>query len=163
MNATSSHLADEICDILRTNVPEIFGTMCSQALVPGTCDRPHHLGDAIVAASVGFTGEVNGIIYAYVTASYAIDLASRMLGLRRAEIEGDEMVNDVMGELSNMIVGSVKSRLCDSGSTCVLTIPSIVRGQNFTLQAGCSIERRAVGFECAGEHILVELLLKTPA
>jgi CheY-specific phosphatase CheX len=83
-----------------------------------------------------------------------------MLGTPEAELGGNEMVNDVIGELLNMIVGSVKSRLCDSGVLCVLTIPSVMRGRHLKGGPVCSSECRLMGVLCGAEPILIELLIK---
>jgi len=55
-------------------------------------------------------------------------------GMDEDEIEGDEEVHDVVGELSNMIGGDLKSRLCDAGLTCELSIPTITSGKEFQVQ-----------------------------
>jgi chemotaxis protein CheX len=86
-----------------------------------------------------------------------------MLGLAEAELQGDEMVNDVIGELSNMIVGCAKPRLCDAGAPCVLTIPSIVRGQNFEIEPARRCNRRLLGFRCGVDHLVIELLMEPTA
>ena len=70
----------------------------------------------MVAGSVGFIGEANGVVYVYSKATFARTLASRMLRMAEAELEANEMVDDVIGELTNMIVGSIKSRLCEAGT-----------------------------------------------
>ena len=48
---------------------------------------------------------------------------------------GDEVVNDAIGELTNMVVGGFKNALCDAGYPCRLTIPSISAGRNFLHRA----------------------------
>ena len=83
-----------------------------------------------------------------------------MLGLSDAEIEGEEMVNDAMGEITNMVTGHLKSTLSDRGLPCVLTIPSIVRGSHFTLEAVSSTHRRVTSFRCDSSNLLVEVLFK---
>ena len=160
MSTTTPNLTDEVRDLLNGSVTEVFNTMFSLEAKPAA---PHHLhasGETIVAGSVGFIGDVNGMVYLHLTAAFARTLASKMLGMAEAEFDGDEMVNDVVGEVSNMIVGAVKSRLCDSGSPCVLTIPSVVRGSNFHVETTGSSERRALSFQCGADHLLVELLMK---
>ena len=57
-----------------------------------------------------------------------------MLGISESEVDAGEMVTDAIGELSNMVAGYVKSRLCDSGLPCTLTIPSVVRGQELSVE-----------------------------
>ena len=160
MSTITANLTDEVRDLLNGKVTEVFKTMLGLTAVPGPPVDLHASGEMLVVTSVGFIGEANGIVYLHLTAAFARTLAGRMLGLPEAELEGDEMVNDAIGELSNMVVGAVKSRLCDSGAPCVLTIPSIVRGKNFKIEHSSSSQVRLLGFCCEAQHILVELLIK---
>jgi len=161
MNTTTPNLIDDVRAHLTSGVSEVFRTMLALETKPAAVLHDWHApGETLVAGSVGFIGDVNGIVYIQVTAAFARTLASRMLGLAETELEGDVMVNDVVGELSNMIVGAVKSRLCDSGAPCVLTIPSVVRGQNFKVEPASSFQHRVLGFRCGADQFLVELLMK---
>ncbi|HXP62274.1 MAG TPA: chemotaxis protein CheX [Dongiaceae bacterium] len=162
MNTTTPSLIDEVPALLSDGVARVFDTMLSLPATPAAVRDLHQPGQSLVAGSVGFIGDVNGIVYIHVTAPFARSLAGRMLGMAETDLGGDEMVNDVVGELTNMIVGSVKSRLCDSGLSCVLTIPSIVRGQNFSFEPVGSSERRVLGFCCGDDTILAELFIKLP-
>jgi chemotaxis protein CheX len=142
---------------------EVYSTMFQMSIQP-TNDAEENAGSEIlVAGSVGFIGDVNGTVYIYVHADLARTLACRMLGMTEAEIEGDEMVNDVIGEMTNMVVGAIKSRLCDAGSACKLTIPTIVRGSGINAQPTGSSERRLIGFAAEGKTILVEVIMKPSA
>ena len=160
MNTTTPLLIDHVRELLTRSVPEVFSTMFTLEARPSEPRNLHALGETLVVASVGFAGAVNGVVYLHVSAPFARLLAGRMLGMADEEFDGDEMINDAMGELSNMVVGAVKSRLCDDGSPCVLTIPSIVRGQSFSVGAtGCS-DRRLLGFHCGEGERVLELQMK---
>jgi chemotaxis protein CheX len=113
-----------------------------------------------VVSSVGFIGEITGAIYLYTRASFARLLTSRMLGISEADVDSGEMVNDALGELSNMVVGTVKSRLCDRGLSCTLTIPSIVRGQQLSVEKPAQVQTRVAGFTHGEHHFLAEIFLK---
>jgi chemotaxis protein CheX len=160
MNATSQNLIDEVRDLLIKGVTEVFSTMFTLDVKLVEPQNFRDSSQSFVAGSIGFIGDVNGMVYIHVTAAFARTLASRMLGLPEAEIEGEEMVNDVIGELSNMMVGAVKSQLCDSGAPCVLTIPSVVRGHNLSIERLQCSDRRLIGFLCGTDSIQVELLMK---
>ena len=148
-------------DSLKSGVSEVFQTMLGLEAKPAAVpDQWHAPGEPLVVGSVGFTGDANGVVYLHVTARFAQTLASRMLDLSEAELEGDEIVNDVIGELSNMIVGCAKSRLCDAGAPCVLTIPSIVRGQTFEIKPACRCKHVLLGFRCGADYLVVELLME---
>ncbi len=152
-------MIDELEQLLTEAMPQTFDTMLAMPIV----SQPpvaFAADERLVAASVGFIGEVTGVVYIYVTEKLALQITSRMLDMPEPEIEGHEMVNDTMGEMANMIVGQIKSRLCDRGRKCVLTIPSILRGQNFCVEPVTSTQNRKVGFRAQEHSIMVEILVK---
>lgn len=103
---------------------------------------------------------MTGVICLYASVSFAKVITSRMLDLPLEKVDANEMVNDTLGELANMVVGYVKSHLCDGGLPCTMTIPSIVRGQQLSVEASAQIGRKVVGFT-TGQHVLrAEVLLK---
>jgi len=66
----------------------------------------------------------------------------------------------VIGELSNMIGGDLKSRLCDAGLPCQLSIPSITSGSDFKIESRGWV--RSERFVCAnqGQSAIVEIFIK---
>ncbi len=160
MTATAPNLTDEVRDLLNGSATDVFATMFSLAAQPVPPKDLRAENEPIVAGSVGFIGDVNGVVYIIVQASFARTLACGMLGLSEADLDGDEMVNDVMGELSNMVVSAVKSQLCDRGLSCVLTIPSVVRGQCLSVEPAKAVDRRRLDFQCGAGHVVVDLQLK---
>jgi chemotaxis protein CheX len=70
------------------------------------------------------------------------------------------MVNDAIGELANMTVGHMKSRLSDRGMPCVLTIPSVVRGRQLSIEPVSSTERRLFVFRCNDNQLVLEVFIK---
>lgn len=115
-----------------------------------------------VVGMVGFLGDANGLIYLYFPASFARLATSQLLGMSLAEIDeaGDEVINDAIGELTNMSVGGFKNGLCDAGFPCKLTIPSILRGSNFCVEPITDAERYIYRFDCGGDKIVTDILLK---
>lgn len=118
--------------------------------------RPHVVG------TVGFIGDSNGLIYLYLDLAFARLCTCHLLGMTEEEIDeaGDEVINDAIGELTNMTVGSFKNGLCDAGYPCKLTIPSILRGSNFTIEPISSVSRFIYYFDCGGHKVIADLLLK---
>jgi chemotaxis protein CheX len=139
---------------------EVFSTMLSIDLSPCSPDVNAATGEIHIASSVGFIGKLTGVVYLYSTNSLARRLTRSLLGMAPTEAVGNEMVNDAMGELTNMVVGHLKSRLSDRGMPCVLTIPSIVRGNQFCIEPVSSTERRVFAFRCEAHQLVVEVLLK---
>ena len=147
-------------EFTREAVPRIFQELLSMELQPDSSDPLPENPAGQIIGSVGFIGDTTGIVYLYVSMEFARQITSSMLGIAEAEVDGDEMVADAIGELSNIVVGSVKSRLCDGGQHCTLTIPSVVRGRNLTVEAASNIQRRVIGFRNSHHRLLAELLLK---
>ena len=82
--------------------------------------------------------------------------------MEAGEVVQDEMVNDAIGELTNMVVGHIKSRLPEGGSGCSLTIPSIVRGSHLSVEPVKNSDHILVTFQCHhGNHVVIKVLLKT--
>ena len=115
-----------------------------------------------VVGTVGFLGDVNGLIYLYFDVAFARLVTSQLLSMSDAELDdaGDEVVNDAIGELTNMTVGSFKNGLCDAGYPCKLTIPSILRGSNFCVEPISSAVRHTFYFNCAGHRVVTDILMK---
>jgi chemotaxis protein CheX len=116
----------------------------------------------LVVGAVGFIGEVNGLIYLHLEDGFAKAVTCRLLGLEPydVEAEGDEVVNDAVGELTNMTVGGFKNALCDMGLPCKLTIPSILRGSNFTIEPVADAMRHVYQFQVDGHRMTADLLMK---
>jgi len=114
-----------------------------------------------VVGTVGFLGDVSGLIYIYLEESFAAQCTASLLGLTAAELMamGQEAVNDAVGELTNMIAGSFKNNLCNAGHTCKLTIPSILRGRNFVVEPTSSARRYAYRFDCLGHKIVTDIIM----
>jgi chemotaxis protein CheX len=154
-------MIDDMDQLVTSAITGVFATMLKIPIQKEPPGSPIRNGEAHVAGSVGFIGALSGVVYVYSTVSFAQRITKAMVGLKEADT-GDEMVNDAIGEISNMIVGNIKSRLADRGLGCILTIPSIVRGSHFTIEPISSMQRRVSSFECDGNQVVVEVLLKLP-
>ena len=154
-------MLDKIEEMLKSTVTEVFQTMLRMEIraipfAPETITDETH-----VAGSVGFIGDLTGVVYIYCSAGFARQVTGVVLGLSADEVEGEELVNDSMGELANMITGGLKTKLVHQGHSCVLTIPSIVRGSHFSIEATSSTTRRVMCFRCQDSgNLVVEILIK---
>lgn len=118
-------------------------------------------GDAPqIASAVGFAGAASGVIYLYTTVRFAGRITAGLLGLPEAEAQREDYVNDAMGEMANMVMGHVKSRLTDRGVKCVMTIPSIVRGSGLGIEAVSHTRVQRMGFRSDKDFVLVEVLIE---
>ena len=161
------NIARAIADVFKTMLNrELFLTdMTGQDAASWPTHKPAispiETGPHIVGA-VGFIGAVNGLLYLYLDLPLARLCTGHMLGMSEAELEeaGDEVINDAIGEITNMTVGSFKNGLCDAGFRCTLTIPSILRGSNFSIEPISSVTRQTYCFDCAGHRVVADILIK---
>jgi chemotaxis protein CheX len=147
--------------LVTTAVTELFSTMLGMNMVPVPLETDLGNGETHIAGAVGFVGRLSGMVYVYTTLSFGRRITATLLGLQEEDIEGDEMINDAMGEMANMLVGHMKSRISDRGMPCVLTIPSVVRGSHFSVEAITSTEGHIYSFASGENRIFVQFLMKS--
>jgi chemotaxis protein CheX len=153
-------MIDYMDDLIKLASREVFSTMLNKKITIEPTTLSHFNGKPHVAGAVGFTGKLNGVIYFYVSDVLARQMTCTILGLQPYEIQGDEMVNDVVGELTNMLAGGIKSALCDRGLGCAITIPSVVRGSDFRIETVSNSERHEIRFLSDQSPVLVEFIIK---
>lgn len=113
-----------------------------------------------VTGCVAFAGDhINGAVYLHLGAPFATQIAATMLGLEPGDL-GDAEVNDVVGEVTNMLTGGLKSWLCDSGAECAVSTPAIIRGSSFVIEAVPDVEREWLIFASEQNRIVVEIHVK---
>jgi chemotaxis protein CheX len=153
-------MIEDLEHLVGSAVTEVMTTMMSFRVQQTPNAINFASGEGHIASAVGFIGKTTGVVYLYASDRFARQMTCRLLGLEDSDIGGDEMVNDAMGELANMVVGHIKSRLVDRGLACVLTIPSIIRGSSFSIEPVSSAERRVYFFDCDQSRLGVEVMLK---
>ncbi len=114
---------------------DTFGTMLSMDLVKVGKITDPALGDNRFVASVHYAGEVVGTLSLHVSRGFATMITAAMLSMEVDEVENEEEIKDVLGELANIISGNLKSDFLDADLACVISTPSITRGSDFKIQA----------------------------
>jgi chemotaxis protein CheX len=87
-------------------------------------------------------------------------ICSQMLMTETESI--DEEVLDAVAEITNMVIGSVKTDLEELIGPLGLSIPTVVFGRNFTTKSGGSTDWIVVRFQCEDEVLSVKMCL-TPS
>ena len=143
---------------LRGVTREVFDTMLSMEL--NEQDAASLTDGNRIVGSVSLAGSVSGTVNIHVSDTFAAQITANMLGMELDEIESDEEVHDVIGELSNMIGGDLKSRLCDAGFVCELSIPSITSGRDFNIESKGWAVKESVCFQYQDHIALIEAFIK---
>jgi CheY-specific phosphatase CheX len=151
----------ELKEYIANAVRDVFDTMLSMEVdTIDVASLANQNGNRIVG-TIGFAGLVMGQLNLNVTEAFAKQMTAAMLDMAIDEIEGNEEIHDVIGELCNMICGDLKSRLCDAGLTCELSIPSIASGKEFTIEPKGWARSEKYGFRNNQHTALVEIFMKS--
>jgi chemotaxis protein CheX len=146
---------------ITNSVCAVFDTMLSMSVTVTDRDLDLKSEGKRIVGSVGFAGKVMGNVSVHVNETFARLITAAMLGMETDEIEGDEEIFDVIGELSNMIGGDLKSRFCDQDLTCDLSIPSITSGSDFKTETKGWTRHESFVFQHKDNVALVEVFVKT--
>ncbi|MFO1514284.1 MAG: chemotaxis protein CheX [Verrucomicrobiota bacterium] len=116
---------------------------------------------ARVSATVGFVGEAaTGAVYVHFSEAYARRVTAVMLGLTTDDLISPGEVNDVIGEIANILAGGLKSYLHDLGAPSALSASAIIRGTSYLIEPLAEVEREVLIFESENEFVSVEIHLK---
>jgi chemotaxis protein CheX len=138
---------------------EIFETMIMMDVTPGQPLAEHvSKFTCSLSAMVGFAGFKQGNLTIHTPEKVAIGLTQSFLGTDIEEINED--VQDAMGELANMIAGSLKPTISNEGKTVELSLPSVVYGKEYTMIAVAKSDWIIVPFTVSYGQFLVSLEFK---
>ena len=147
--------------LIHSAITAVFPTMLNYDVTFEAMEGRFCPGEMLVVGSVGFTGSFTGMVYLFSTANFARVITCAMLSMKDDEIEGNAMVNDVMGELTHMVSGHIKTRLDNQGSGCVMTVPAVLRGSDMSISKVSGTIRQSVFCRCGTGVIFVEVLFKS--
>lgn len=169
MPVTPAELSDAVIErAIEKGVGEVLSTMASENIEslgrtpnPPLHSKPTNIEGQHIVASVGFIGDLEGIINIHFDDGVALALAGKILGMTPAEVTANGVLIDAMGELANMIVGVFKNSLGDGGYVCKLTLPSIIRGSDFHVDHALKSGKRYIfNFRCQGRAIVTDIIME---
>lgn len=148
-----------ICEFMNRHLVDVFETMLTMKAAPLAGAGVPAMEERVTGC-VAFAGDrITGAVYLHLAAPFAQRVAGAMLGLPAEEL-GEAEVNDVVGEVTNMLTGGLKSWLCDSGAECAVSTPAIIRGSAFVIEPVPEVNREWLVFDCDHNRIVVEIHVK---
>lgn len=124
----------DIGAMLADFVPTVFDTMLSLKVSQAGAVYQSELEGLKIVGVVSFAGDIMGVVSIHVDGVFAQIMARSMMGLEEGETVSESDFRDVIGELSNIIGGKLKSYFTDAGLICELSTPSITRGKDFHVE-----------------------------
>ena len=84
-----------------------------------------------ISGIIGLAGNLKGLLAIHLPNATALAVTTAFLGMDVEEIDDD--VRDAIGELANMVAGSLKSAIDPSGSDIKLSMPSAIHGDEYSI------------------------------
>ncbi|GAB4156570.1 MAG: hypothetical protein Fur0037_24840 [Planctomycetota bacterium] len=138
---------------------DVFGTLLELRAEPGSVEVSRGgFRSAEVIGSLGVAGFVSGSISLFLSMEMARRIAGKML-LVPAESVSDEDLVDAVGELTNVIGGSIKTALCRRTPLFDISVPSVYCGEEVRHRCGSGDLCFSVPFTVDSHEFAVELLL----
>ena len=150
---------DELVEIIRAAAVEVFTTMLSQTPEAGEgyAETAAASSNNGVVSLVGLAGPWVGTGSISCSAQCACWISAQMM-MAEYDAVNDEVL-DAMAEVTNMIIGNVKTALEERMGCMGLSIPTVIYGRNFTSRAVGNQEWTVVPFTIGGESLAVHLCL----
>jgi len=149
----------ELVEAVKECTESVFATMMNLELEPGEVfvEKEEATPASGVVSIIGLAGPWVGSGSLCCSASFACKMASAFL---MAEYDGvTEDVLDSVAEITNMIVGNVKTKLEERLGPMGLSTPTVIYGRNFQTRSARNQEWTVVPFTLDGDRICVQICL----
>lgn len=138
---------------------EIFSSMIMLDVTAGEAfERNKDLLHNSISGIIGLAGTTKGLLAIHLPNDAAMAVTGAFLGMDVDKI--DEDVRDAIGELANMLGGSLKAFLDPSGSDIQLSMPSAVHGEEYSVDCLANAKTVSVPFSFDEHNFTVELQLR---
>lgn len=140
----------QLCALAET----IWSSMLGLSLTPVDEFPPGHPGEPMVVGCIQITGEWQGALTLQCTGELAKVATSIMFDMPQEETDSS-LIQDAVGELTNMLGGNLKSILPGPSS---LSMPAVAEGTCFTLGVARAKVVGKAAFDCDGQPMLITVL-----
>jgi flagellar motor switch protein FliN len=151
---------DQIRNCVTDTLTETFDTMLSMQLTAVDAAEDPELNDDRIVGAVNFAGEVVGTLSFQVSRPYSKMLTAAMLGMEPEEEIDEETVRDVVGELTNILTGNLKTEFVDVGLSCIISTPHITTGSDFKIDPLTIAPPLHYCFRHDTHDVFIELVVK---
>jgi len=161
MNPTNPTITQEdIVAAIRSATEDVFSIMLGLELSPGEMLTEKSIAAAPssgLVSLIGLAGRWSGTGSLACTGTFACAMASGLLACTFDSV--NEEVLDAIGEITNMIIGNVKTALEEKIGDMGLSTPTVIFGRNFQTRSARIHEWTVVPFLSGEERMYVQLCL----
>ncbi len=142
----------DFAQILLESARQNFETMIFMPIEEVTEPGQSIDGEALMG-TITFKQALEGCFSIACSTECARSIALNMLGMEPSEELSDEEVCDAMGEVTNLIMGSIKCNLHEYIKDLVVSVPLVVSGQTLGNNIGDGAEKVMVYVRIEDEHL----------
>ena len=150
---------EELVQLVSAAAGDVFSTMLAMEPVPGEAyidSAPSLLTNGVVSL-VGLAGPWAGTGSISCTAPFACKIAAQLMMAEYEAVNDD--VLDAVAEVTNMIIGNVKTSIEERLGPMGLSIPTVIYGRNFSSRTVGKQNWTVVPFHLGEERLEVQLCL----
>jgi len=141
--------------LLECSAIEVFEMMANVHLEALASPEGEPRGD--FTAMVGMAGALCGMTSVRCPRTLAAKLAAAMLG--EESTSNPSAPEDALGELCNMVAGNFKSKISNLADHCLLSVPTVISGEDYTMQPLQPVQSFVSAFRYDGTQIWVSLVV----
>ena len=139
--------------MLELSTQEVFELMLASHLTKPVTPAPEAAMN--ITGMVGLAGQLCGVLSIACDEKSAALMASKMLGIELDKV-GPE-VADALGEVCNMVAGNFKNKIPGLGDGCLLSPPSVITGNDYSIHSMAQTPALEVGFLFENMPIIVSV------
>jgi chemotaxis protein CheX len=109
-----------------------------------------------ITGMIGLAGALCGVLSIRCTQGAAEKIAYRMLG---GTDNSASSLRDALGEICNMVAGNLKNKIPGLADSCMLSVPTVVCGEDYELYTMVDGERFQIAMNFEGLPIWIALSL----
>ena len=150
----------DIVAAIQAATDEVFSTMLGVEITSREVMTEQTVASApsgSMVSLIGLAGTWAGTGSLSCTAPFACKLSSQFLMTEFASV--DEEVLDAVAEITNMVIGNVKTMLEEKVGSMGLSTPTVIFGRNFQTRSARIQDWTVVRFTCGEDQIYVQLCL----
>jgi len=147
-------MIEQVCvdKVLIDSAKEVFETMVFMDLTEAAAPDQNVEGWALLG-TITFKGSLEGCLAICCSTPCAQAIAINMLGMDTTEELTEEDTYDAIGEIANMVMGGVKSRLLENIDNLEIAIPSVISGKELRNSLGGGAEKTSVKVNIENEYV----------
>ncbi len=157
-------------DTLTEATAEVFERMVFRSVTAGEILEGERLsydgvtgvpGALKLVGTVGFKGSCSGIVAFHSSVSAVREITGAMLALPPADVNRE--MPDAIGEITNMIAGSFRTKMATEGDTWAISVPTVTVGSDFSIRSLSCRHRAVLPFRMGDADVYVELIVAVVA